>query len=228
MAPSVAGSQAYAACIDLNGDTDYKDAGESGTASLAVTAVCPEETRPDVMEGICTAGKQKITDWTCDNSTGKWKELVTTKDCAVCGDGICGAALGETSSTCCADCGCTAGNECRNNACVSLEPEARAAIAAANATIAAAGAEDKNITAAQTVLNEAKMAYTAGDYAIAKSKAELANTMALVAPKIERSFAELPLLVMVIAALVAIGGLVYYFKFKPKTGRAVTLPAPTE
>ncbi|MEM5814463.1 MAG: hypothetical protein QXD77_01475 [Candidatus Aenigmatarchaeota archaeon] len=187
----------YYACVDMNGNGLFTDAGESDFSNVDVT-----ESGLELGENV-TGGE---TGAECGNDNIETGEECDTTQLGgtTCQD------LGYVSGTlkCSADCTFDTG------ACISEKPataeDALNAINAATTAVSTARKEGKNVTEAASLLNEAITAYDGGKFDLAKSKADAAKAAAEAAEAAEKP-AELPIGAIIGAvAVLAVGGGLFY------------------
>ena len=105
---------------DTSNETSNETSGKSGeenqTSNLNETTVCEENWKcSEWFE--CFNSKQKRVCVDLNNCGTEENKPEEVRSCSVCGNKVC--EKGETYETCCSDCGCPKGYECKNNKCAS-------------------------------------------------------------------------------------------------------------
>ncbi|RLJ03871.1 MAG: hypothetical protein DRP18_05490 [Candidatus Aenigmatarchaeota archaeon] len=105
---------------DTSNETSNETSGKSGeenqTSNLNETTVCEENWKcSEWFE--CFNSKQKRVCVDLNNCGTEENKPEEVRSCSVCGNKVC--EEGETYETCCSDCGCPKGYECKNNKCAS-------------------------------------------------------------------------------------------------------------
>jgi len=97
-------------------ETSGKGSGENQATNLNETTVCEENWKcSEWFE--CFNSKQKRVCVDLNNCGTEENKPEEVRSCSVCGNKVC--EEGETYETCCSDCGCPKGYECKDNKCTS-------------------------------------------------------------------------------------------------------------
>ena len=101
---------------ETSNETSGKSSEENQTSNINETTVCEENWKcSEWFE--CFNGKQKRVCVDLNNCGTEENKPEEVRSCSVCGNKVC--EEGETYETCCSDCGCPKGYECKDNKCAS-------------------------------------------------------------------------------------------------------------